>query len=494
MVLKIKRGFRAFCLCGIAVLTLAGGFGAAAVAYVSCVYAGNRRSVPSPPDYPAAAAGFGAEAVGRDWENPMDIAAAGEVIALLDNGRSGVGSCVYLMDRDFHLVRTIQSFENDGKEDALSNAQGIFLTGDKLYVADTGNGRILVFSLEGELLHEFGRPDTDMLEDSLNYQPKKLAVDDAGRMYVVAVSVNQGLIELESDGSFLRYMGANAVRYNLIEYIWRAFSTEEQLERMNLFVPTEYTNLSIDGKGFLFAVNGTSADSLSDSSIVKRLNPKGNNVLKQNGYVPPVGDILDGKIYSVMVDVDVHPSGVYALLDSISGRVFLYDPDGNLLSAFGGTGEREGLTQVPVAVCYSGDRLLVVDSFWKAVLQYDLTPYGESVQSATALYETGAYEASAAQWRQVLLYNANSDLAYTGIGKVALRTGDYETAADCFRLSEQRLYYSKAYKQYRRQQLGVYFPYVAVVLLILIALLLIRKAFKRGKALLRKLSSGYEKQ
>ena len=116
------------------------------------------------------------------------------------------------------------------------------------------------------------------------------------------------------------------------------------------------------------------------------------------------------------------------------------------------------------------------------------------MQSATALYETGAYEASAAQWRQVLLYNANSDLAYTGIGKVALRTGDYETAADCFRLSEQRLYYSKAYKQYRRQQLGVYFPYVAVVLLILIALLLIRKAFKRGKALLRKLSAGYEKQ
>lgn len=494
MALIKKYQQAAICLVGALLLLGVFAFSAKAESYVSYVYDENMRIVPSPTYYAVADTIYGADTSGADWENPLDIAASGEYIALLDNGPGGENSCVYLLDRSFRLIRKIQAFDNNGKPDALSNAQGLFLTEDRLYVADTGNGRILVFSFDGELLQNFGRPDTELLDTAIKYQPQKIAVDDAGRIYVVAVSINQGLIELESDGSFLRYMGANAVRYNLIEYVWRMFSTDEQLARMDLFIPTEYTNLSIDKKGFLFAINGTSSDSLIESKIVKRLNPKGNNVLKQNGYVPPVGDILNKKIYSVMVDVDVHSSGVYALLDSISGRVFLYDPDGNLLSAFAGTGEQEGLTQVPKAICYSGDRLLVVDSFWKAILVYELTPYGETVQAATMLYESGAYEESAMQWRQVLQYNANSDLAYTGIGKVALRTGEYETATTYFRLSEQRLYYSKAYKQYRRQQMGIYFPYVAVVLLVVIAIGLCFKLVKRGKALLRKLSAGYEKE
>ena len=71
------------------------------------------------------------------------------------------------------------------------------------------------------------------------FLPDKLVVDAAGRVYVLATNVNKGLVKYEADGTFTGFIGANQAKYDLWDYIWKAFlSSREQRAQMASFVPT----------------------------------------------------------------------------------------------------------------------------------------------------------------------------------------------------------------------------------------------------------------
>lgn len=40
------------------------------------------------------------------------------------------------------------------------------------------------------------------------FLPSRLAVDSIGRMYVVARNINRGIIQLDSEGRFMGYIGS----------------------------------------------------------------------------------------------------------------------------------------------------------------------------------------------------------------------------------------------------------------------------------------------
>ena len=97
---------------------------------------------------------------------------------------------------------------------------------------------------------------------------------------------------------------------------------------MVLFVPTEYNNITIDKDGFLYVTTGTIALEDIDYAIstrskddryapVRKLNPTGTDVLRRNGYFPPVGDIsFRSRGYaeaghSQLYDVCVEDSGIW---------------------------------------------------------------------------------------------------------------------------------------------------------------------------------------
>lgn len=64
--------------------------------------------------------------------------------------------------------------------------------------------------------------------------------------------------------------------------------------------------------------------------------------------------------------------------------------------------------------------------------------------------ENREYDKAMAGWRELAGLNNNFDLAYLGIGKTLLEQGDYQAAMENFRLINNRSYYSRAYKLYRR--------------------------------------------
>jgi tetratricopeptide (TPR) repeat protein len=141
----------------------------------------------------------------------------------------------------------------------------------------------------------------------------------------------------------------------------------------------------------------------------------------------------------------------YACLDRTRGRIFMYDFQGNLLYAFGGIGNREGRFLQPVALDKMGYSLYALDSRAGALTCFELTGYGARINAALGEYHSGRYESSAAIWEEVLKMNGNYDLAYIGIGRAALRQGEYLKAMKYYKLKHYREGYGKAFQLYRKQ-------------------------------------------
>src|SRR5690606_23761788 len=143
------------------------------------------------------------------------------------------------------------------KRERFNKPQGMFVTSQKhLYIADTGNHRLVHLDENGEYVQIVDEPDTDLLPANFVFNPLRLVVDKAGRMYVMAHGVFDGFMEFNVDGTFTTFIGANRVYVDPIEYMWKMLSTREQRSQMVQFTPTEFTNLDIDEEGFIYAVNG----------------------------------------------------------------------------------------------------------------------------------------------------------------------------------------------------------------------------------------------
>jgi len=358
-----------------------------------------------------------------------------------------------------HVVeKIVTSVVIDGVSSNLNYPMDLFeCRSGFIYIADTNNRRVLKLDSDWNHIFTITRPDDESIDAFVEFHPLKLIVDFANRIFVQVRNVNKGLMEFDSRGDFTGYMGASLVSLNIIDYIWRFFSTQEQIARMNLFIPTEYNNLALDNDGFIYVTNSSGTAEMSTAiDPVRRLNAMGQDILIRNGYEEPIGDLHISDVGfaagpSRFIDVVAFENDSYACFDRTRGRIFMYDFQGNLLYAFGGLGNREGYFQMPVALDRMGTALYALDSRTAAITRFDLTTYGELINLALNEYRSGRYESSAVVWEDVLKMNGNYDLAYIGIGRAALRQGEYQKAMEYYKLKHFREGYGKAFQLYRKQ-------------------------------------------
>jgi DNA-binding beta-propeller fold protein YncE len=387
---------------------------------------------------------------------------------------------------DWTILDVYETFDNNGVEDSLLAPSDVFVTDEgRIYIADTENSRIVELELDGAFVRVIGEPESDLIDPDFLYRPKALVLDRALRIYVVAQWVNEGLMELDSAGNFRGFVGANRVNVNLAELFWKAISTQEQRSTMRRFVPTDYNNVTIDSEGFLFATTSALAENDILSAIlygigvkqvapIRRLNPKGDDILQRYDWYPPVGDVrfsaTESSIQgpSTIVDVAVDDSGIYYALDSRRGRVFVYDPDGILLYAFGGVGNRFGLLQTPKAIGSLDGQVLVLDADNAAMTVFEPTEYGTLIDQAISSYYSGNYMDSLADWEAALAHNANLEWAYWGIGNAYYRQDEFREAMDYFAIIRYGGSYSRAYKHYRKEFLQAHFGWFIAGAVVLI--------------------------
>ncbi len=412
---------------------------------------------------------------------PSDMFLHDNLIYIADTGNSRV----VVADAEGNVKISFYTAKND--TDFLKEPQGVFVTNEgHLYVADTGNGRIVEYDKNGSYVREIGRPETNLIDASQSYLPTKVVVDSAGRIYVTAYGINMGLVEFNYEGEFQGFLGATQVSVSMFEYIWKNyFSTEAQQIRMETIVPTEYSNIFVDNEDFIYATinNLSSEDMESGADAVRRLNQTGKDVLRRLGTYDPIGDLATttfGWDWSSFVDVAATEYGCYFMLDKTDGKIFAYDNDSVSLFAFGRNGIREGNFQNPVALGLGAEEktIYVLDNMLNSILVFDITEYGEHLLNAIRLNNLGDAEGSTREWQEVLKYNSNSEMAYVGLGKTYLAEGQYEKAMECFEFGNHKEYYSKAFQYHRKELMEQYFPAVVIIVVLLVV---VAAFWKKGR-------------
>lgn len=431
------------------------------------------------------------ENVGGRFQAPSDLyVQPGGNVYVADTGNNRIVE----LDRTFGFVQEIKGF-NDGK-DTFNNPQGIFVDGDgSLYIADTGNRRIVQLHADGSLARVIPAPSDEALPADFDsqYKPTKVAVDSAGRIFVVSQNFNMGLIELDKAGSFVQMLGAAKVTVNPLEWIWYLIATDAQKDRMKRFVPTEYNNISIDAEGFVYVTTSTydiATQTVATMMPVRKLTADGDDILKRHTVFLSAGDLNPMMIGtyqgpSTIVDVHTRTDGSYSILDAKRCRIFTYDGDGNLLYIFGNPGKIRGCLENPTAIEMLDDLYLVADGTKNTITVYKPTEYAVLVSEAVRAHYAGCYDQEDDIWREIFRQNGGSELALTGMGKAALRNGDAVQAMSYFHHAGDRALYSKAYQVYRRDTLIQHFSLfitliLATAVLIALGTFLIRRKVHLG--------------
>ena len=361
---------------------------------------------------------------------------------------------------------------------------------DNIYIADYNNHRVLMADKDLNKLKEFTKPVDSTFNQSSDFLPSKITVDVAGRLYVLATNVNKGFMKYESDTSFTGYIGANAVKINMADYIWkRYFMSKEQRAASESFVPTEYENLYIDEKGFIYATNTVFSEWELKSDAAKpirRLNGIGNDILIKNDRYPPIGDLYwksESIQYgpSKFTDITALDNEIYVAVDKIRGRLFGYDSQGVMLWAFGTRGNIEGAFTSAISIEHMGTDLFVLDQLENSVTVFTPTEYGNKIYDAILKYQEGEYDESAAVWEDVLKQNANYPMAFRGIGRTVLRQNKYEEAMEYFKMAHDRENYGRVFKLYRKEWIEKNILWIFLGLAVLLIVPLVIGRIKRMK-------------
>ncbi|MGE5558422.1 MAG: hypothetical protein ACM3WV_07400 [Bacillota bacterium] len=381
------------------------------------------------------------------------------------------------LDGNLKMKRIVDKFMNDGVEDRFNAPLDVFVTEEGvMYVADTENRRVVILNKNGELLRLFGKPNSSLVQK--DYKPQKIAVDKSGKIYIVENGETDGLLQVDQDGRFLGYFGANRAQITLLDRIWRLILTKEMKKHLIRVVSAEIANIAIDNSGFIY----TTTCNVYDYHI-KRLNRNGVDIMKHEGLAGTLyGDFVRDVKPPMFSDVFVDADGNFMALNQWRGRIFVYNSLGDLLFIFGGagSGDQKGMFKVPVALVQKGDYVYVLDQGKESITIFKITDFGKAVMKANNLYINGKYKISAEPWREVLKRDANYDLAYAGIGKAYFKVERYEDALKNFRQGYYRSGYSRAFLEYRSELLERSFDKIMTVIIIgIIGFIALRKLKKK---------------
>lgn len=252
-------------------------------------------------------------------------------------------------------------------------------------------------------------------------------------------------------------------------------------------VPQDFSGIDIDGNEFILTTTYTA----QNNSMVKRLNPGGSNVIRNQSKTGIVGDpgtvwsgTMSGK--SSFSDIASGPDNIYACLDYKRGKIFCYDNDGYLLYNFGTISDQLGGFSAPNALTYLGDNssIAVLDKQNGSITVFAATDYAKAINAGIHYERTLEYDTAFEYWNKVVSLNSNCDFAHNALGQIYFNNEDYAKAMQEFRAASNKTMFSKAKKEMRSDWIYENIRYImlAVVFLILILMLnAVRKFLKKRK-------------
>lgn len=395
---------------------------------------------------------------------------------------------ILILDPYLQYKSAIQTFVNEeGIRDKLAEPNGVFVTAEKIFVADTNNSRIVVFDRNGSFLYQLREPQSTVFPTGSIYKPIAIAVDNAERIYVVSSTTYMGVIVLDSQGEFQNFIGSQTVSVSALELMWRSFMSAKQRALTKKNVSTEYNNITIDEDGFVYVTTSSIKEESQYTSIkgdttyapVKKLNASGTDVMTHNGFFGPYGEVATKAIgrstnetgVSRVVDAAVGPEGTWSLIDDKRSRVYTYDDSGNLLFAFGAKGQMLGNLSTVSGITYQDSKILLLDKSDASITVFNRTEYGDVLISALQHNNDRQYDLAVSDWETILQYNNNFDTAYIGIGQSYFRSGNWSKAMEYFSFAADTDNYNNAFKMWRQEWISKYALVIPVVIIVFFVLL-----------------------
>jgi len=385
---------------------------------------------------------------------------------------------VVILNSDLSLKKEINVKQtiSDGTEITLLDARGITAANGKIYICDTENSRILIFNAKnGKYINMITTPESKALTKDFVFKPVKVAVDLEDNYYIVSNGTYEGIVNISATGEFLGFFAENEAMATTWELFWRRFSSVEQRKNSVQFVPQDLSSIDRDEMGFFFVTSATE----QNLSMVKRVNPGGNDVIRNLTNYGIIGDVIGE---SSFIDVSAGKYKIYACLDSAMGRVFCYNTDGYLLYTFGSVSEQKGGFAVPSAITYMNDeRIAVLDSKKNSITVFAPTEYAKAINKGVMLNNELRYDEAIESWRAVLKYNNNFEFAQNMIANSYYTDGKYKEAMYYFQQSNNKEMYSISKKALRSQWLNKNLKYIVIAAIIILCLGYLLKFLKWRK-------------
>lgn len=340
-------------------------------------------------------------------------------------------------------------------EGILKKPTGVAVSEDgRIFVADYDAMELVVLSQTNQVLMRIGHPE-DIFYGASPYKPSKVDIDSYGNIFAISEGTHEGILQFNSDGKFNGFFGANKTKgLNLVEWFQKTFYTDEQKAKLFFRNPPNIVSIHVAETNLVYSVTQNDW-----RDAIKKLNLAGVNVLGRSGK-------LWGE--NNYVDVAVGPGGnMIAVTDT--GSIEEFDDTGVLMLLFGGravSSDRNGLTAVVSAIEVDENYNIYVLDKERALIQtYYPTDYANLLHQANADYNKGSYLESLNGWTEILRMNPAAYMAHNGYAKAMFQLGEYKIAAEHYKLIQDAALYSECYWEIRSNWLRENMKSILILLL-----------------------------
>ena len=199
-------------------------------------------------------------------------------IADTGNGR------VVVVTPDYKLKTVLSNLTYQGQNLNIEGLQGVFVhdNGD-IYICDTKNARIIICDINGTVKRLLTLPDADVIPDSFIYAPTRVVIDSKGITYVISNGSYFGAVMYNSKGEFAGFFGANSVEGSFLTFFTKVFDLifrndqKKQNQAQNL--PYQFNDIAMDDKDFVYTATGAVNTYTTSTGQIKKLSPSGSSIL-----------------------------------------------------------------------------------------------------------------------------------------------------------------------------------------------------------------------
>lgn len=357
----------------------------------------------------------------------------------------------------------------------FNTPKGIFRTNEgEIYIADAGAKTVFRFTKDFEYVRQYDKPTAPIFADT-NYEPTKVAVNSGNNLYIVSEGVYTGIIQLDDSGEFLGYFTSNKTTLSPTQLFLKIIYNKEQEKNSALLntTPSTFSNVYVDMNGIAYSTcMGEGTD------LLKKHSTNGTNMFGN----PIVAT-------SSLTDVTVDKDGIIYTSD-VNGFISAYTMAGELIFQMGAR-----VLDLDVSGLFTSLTTLAVDNdgnIWTAdgdkgyIQSFAPTEYATTIYRALKEYENGDYDAALEDWSYVLRLNQMSVLAHNGVAKAYYNDEDYDRAMEDFEIAGNREGYSSAFWEVRNDAIQKHLGKVLVALIILIILKIVVGLVDRKKVLKKK--------